>query len=145
MTRPNVKDLPSLLEADENRVKYVYKDSIGFWTIGIGILVDRAKGGGLRDEEIDFILKNRIALNKAALTKQLPWFNTLDECRQGVLQSMAFQLGIDGLMGFKNTLDMVRRGAYADAAANMLQSLWAKQTPERAQRLATQMKTGVWQ
>jgi lysozyme len=58
---------------------------------------------------------------------------------------MAFQLGTDGLLGFKNTLALIRDGKYAEAADAMLLSLWAKKTPERAKRLAEQMRSGVWQ
>jgi lysozyme len=35
--------------------------------------------------------------------------------------------------------------AYTIAADYMLQSKWAKQTPNRANRHAEQMRTGVWQ
>jgi lysozyme len=58
---------------------------------------------------------------------------------------MSFQLGVDGLLGFKNTLKLVEQGNYESAAENMLKSLWAKQTPARAKRMSDQMKTGVWQ
>ena len=58
---------------------------------------------------------------------------------------MAFQMGVDGLLGFKNTLAMIQSGRYSDAAKGMLSSLWAKQTPARAKRMSEQMRTGVWQ
>lgn len=58
---------------------------------------------------------------------------------------MSFQLGIAGLLGFTNTLELVRKGQFSDAADNMLLSKWATQTPNRAKRIAKQMKTGVWQ
>jgi lysozyme len=58
---------------------------------------------------------------------------------------MSFQLGVDGLLGFKNTLKMIEQRNYEAAAAGMLNSLWAKQTPERANRMAEQMRTGIWQ
>lgn len=61
------------------------------------------------------------------------------------LLNMAFQMGVDGLLGFKNTLELIRTGSYEKAAEGMLSSLWAKQTPARAKRLAVQMRTGVWQ
>jgi len=54
-------------------------------------------------------------------------------------------MGVDGLLGFKNTLELIRTGSYEKAAEGMLSSLWAKQTPARAKRLAVQMRTGVWQ
>jgi type II secretory pathway component PulF len=39
---------------------------------------------------------------------------------------------------------MVQAGDYESAAKGMLQSLWARQTPERAARMAKQMRTGEW-
>ena len=61
-----------------------------------------------------------------------------------MLVNMAFQLGIKRLMGFSTTLQMVAQGRYEDAAQQMLKSKWAAQTPERAKRLAQQMKSGKW-
>jgi lysozyme len=61
-----------------------------------------------------------------------------------VLVGMAFQMGTEGLLKFKNTLAMVQAGDYESAAKGMLQSLWARQTPERAARMAKQMRTGEW-
>ena len=53
-------------------------------------------------------------------------------------------MGIDGLLGFKNTLEAVRTGQYDRAADGMFQSMWAKQTPERAKRMSEQMRTDQW-
>ena len=134
------------LKADEGVKPCVYKDHLGYDTIGVGRLVDSRKpGAGLRPVEIDFLLQNDIDDRIEQLTKRLPWFNRLDDARKGVLLNMAFQLGTDGLLGFKNTLSMVEAGQYANAAQGMLQSKWANQTPARAERMAKQMETGVWQ
>ena len=134
------------LKADEGVKPCVYKDHLGFYTIGVGRLVDdRKPGAGLRPMEIDFLLQNDIEDRTEQLTKRLPWFEKLDEVRQGALLNMAFQLGVDGLLGFKNTLKMVEDGRYSEAADNMLLSKWAQQTPARAQRMAEQMRTGQWQ
>jgi lysozyme len=57
---------------------------------------------------------------------------------------MAFQMGVDGLLKFKNTLELIKNGKYKEASDAMLDSLWAKQTPNRASRLSAQMKTGEW-
>lgn len=139
-------ELTRQLKADEDVKPCVYKDSLGFNTIGVGRLVDdRKPGAGLRPIEIDFLLQNDINDRIEQLTKRLPWFENLDEVRQGALLNMAFQLGVDGLLGFKNTLKMVEDGRYSEAADNMLLSKWAQQTPARAQRMAEQMRTGQWQ
>lgn len=140
-----VNNVREQLKADEGTVPYAYKDSLGYWTIGTGILIDKAKGGALRPEEMDFILDNRIKINANTLTTKLKWFSGLDQVRQGVLINMSFQLGMDGLLKFVNTLKMIETGDYAGASVGMLNSLWAKQTPERANRLSKQMRTGVWQ
>lgn len=138
-------ELTKQLKGDEDVRKHVYKDHLGFFTIGVGRLVDERKpGSGLRPSEMDFMLQNDIDERIEALTRRLPWFQNLDDARRGVLLNMSFQMGVDGLMGFKNTLAMVESGDYMGAARNMLQSKWANQTPERASRLADQMRTGVW-
>ena len=68
----------------------------------------------------------------------------LSAARQAVLVNMAFQLGTKGLLAFRVTLGSIEDGQYSEAALGMLDSTWAKQTPARAMRLATQMETGEW-
>jgi lysozyme len=80
-----------------------------------------------------------------ALSAKLPWIEELSEARQAVLLNMSFQLGIAGLLSFKNTLLLIRAGDYEAASKGMLQSLWASQTPIRAKRLSEQMRTDIWQ
>ena len=134
------------LNNDEGRRACVYKDHLGFDTIGVGRLVDARKpGAGLRPIEIDFLLENDIDDRIDQLSKRLLWFNQLDDARKGALLNMAFQLGVDGLLGFKNTLRLIENGEYSQAADSMLKSKWATQTPARAARMAKQIETGVWQ
>lgn len=134
------------LRGDEAVRKTVYPDQFGFATIAVGRLVDSRKpGAGLRDSEINLMLANDISDRRSALSARLPWFKDLDEARQGVLLNMAFQLGVDGLMGFTQTLRLVQAGQYAAAAKEMMSSDWGRQTPERAKRMHDQMLTGVWQ
>lgn len=141
-----MSNLVRQLNGDEGRKACVYQDHLGFWTIGVGRLVDARKpGAGLRPKEMDYLLANDIDDRVQQLTQRLPWFIQLDEARQGVLLNMSFQLGVDGLLAFKNTLALVQQGKYAEASTAMLQSKWAGQTPERAKRLSDQMATGVWQ
>lgn len=133
------------LKRDEGEVLHAYQDHLGFWTIGIGILIDKRKDGALRPEESEFIFRNRLRLLDAELASKLPWITKLDPARKGVLINMAFQMGVTGLLGFKNTLALVQAGKYQEAAKGMMQSKWASQTPARAQRLSNQMATGEWQ
>ena len=140
------QELIRQLKGDEGTRSTVYLDSLGYWTIGVGRLVDSRKTSvGLRQNEIDLMLQNDVDDRINALMKALPWFQNLDDARQGVLLNMAFQLGVAGLLAFKNTLALIEKGDYQGAAAAMLDSKWAQQTFNRAKRLADQMKTGVWQ
>lgn len=138
-------NLESQLIRDEGNIPHAYLDSLGLLTIGVGFLIDKKKNGGLFPEEIQFILTNRIQKNKAAITKRLPWFERLEPVRQGVILNMAYQLGVDGVLGFKKFIAEVEHGDYDRASIEMLDSLWANQTPARAKRLSVQMKLGVWQ
>jgi lysozyme len=139
-------ELSRQLKGDEGVKSCVYQDHLGFWTIGVGRLVDgRKKGAGLRPDEITYLLNNDIDDRINALTKALPWFQDLDDARKGALLNMAFQLGTEGLLGFERTLSLIRDGKYENAAAAMLQSKWAQQTPARAKRMADQMRSGLWQ
>ena len=139
-------ELTRQLRGDEGVRAQAYQDHLGFWTIGVGRLIDARKpGSGLRPHEIDFLLRNDIDDRIEALTRRLPWFQNLDDARKGVLLNMSFQLGVEGLLGFKNTLRFVEQGNYESAARNMLLSKWADQTPARAKRMAEQMRTGEWQ
>jgi len=138
-------DIIKQLRADEGCEPCVYNDHLGFATIGVGRLVDKRKpGAGLRQSEIDMLLANDVEDRVRALTAALPWFIGLDDARQGVLINMAFQMGTAGLLAFANTLKLIRQGQYDAAAAAMLQSKWATQTPARAARLSQQMCTGKW-
>lgn len=136
--------LEEQLEELEGRRRHAYVDSLGFLSIGIGRLIDKRKGGGLSDDEIDYLFQNDIRDKKVEVFRALPWVKTLNEPRQAVILGMAFQMGTDGLLKFKNTLKAVEEGRWDDAKAGMLNSKWARQTPERAQRLAEQMLTGEW-
>ncbi len=139
-----ISELTTQLNRDEGRRKSAYQDHLGYWTIGVGRLIDARKGGGLRDDEMDYLLRNDINDRIDALTRALPWFQDLDDARRGVLLNMAFQMGTAGLLGFVTTLGLVKAGKYKEASEQMLKSKWAGQTPERAKRLSEQMREGVW-
>lgn len=139
-------ELVRQLRGDEGERSQVYQDHLGFWTIGVGRLVDSRKpGSGLRPSEIELMLSNDIEDRITSLRAKVPFFSTLDAVRQGVLVNMSFQLGVEGLLAFKTTLGLVEKGNYEEAARQMLKSRWATQTPQRAKRMSEQMRTGEWQ
>lgn len=113
------------------------------WTIGLG-----STGPDIGPDTVwtaDTAFKRRDA-EIASLVQHfsaLPWWNAIDDNRQDVFINMGYQMGFEGVMKFTSTLAAVARGAWETAAADMLNSLWARQTPGRAKRLAEQARTGT--
>lgn len=129
-------------ERDEGFRSSVYQDSLGYWTIGIGRMVDKRKGGGITREEAVYLLTNDLRKVDAELDTNLPWWREMSPARQAVLRNMCFNMGLPTLLTFKNTLGAMERGDYAAAADGMLASKWAKQVKGRAVRLAAIMRGG---
>jgi lysozyme len=116
-----------------------YRCTAGKLTIGVGRnLEDR----GITAQEAAYLLSNDITSTQAALLKALPWVGTLDDVRQRVLIDMAFNMGLGTLLTFKRTLAAIQGGEFSKAAAMMLESRWAGQVGQRAQRLSQMMATG---
>lgn len=135
----DVKKLKAELERDEGKKFMPYKDTVGKLTIGVGRNLSDV---GISQEEVDHLLTNDIQGVINLLDHYMPWWKNLDETRQRVLANMCFNLGINSLMGFHETLKAVQTGHYEIAAQNMLNSKWAGQVGQRAVRLADMMKTG---
>ncbi len=113
----------------------------GHPTIGVGIRLD---GAGLEPEEIEWLLKRRVARARAA-AEAYPWFAGLTPARQAVVVSMAFQMGAKGLQEFKRTRTHIAAGCFDWAADEMLKSDWAlHDSPERARNHAAIMRSGEW-
>lgn len=135
----NLEKAKKQLILHESEELKLYKDTVGKYTIGIGRnLSDR----GITKEESDFLFTTDYNIVIKELDRNLSWWKNLDEVRQRVLFDMCFNLGVTKLLAFKNTLEAIRTGRYDDAAAGMLNSLWAKQVKGRATRLANMMRTG---
>jgi len=134
--------LKSELVSDEGEVLYAYKDSLGYLTIGVGRLIDKRRGGGLSHDESMYLLGNDIERVTSELWQRIEGWGDLDDVRQRALCNMAFQMGVQGLLGFKTTLRYIRNGEWQKAHDNALQSLWARQTPARAKRVAEMIRDG---
>jgi len=71
--------------------------------------------------------------------------SALESCnsiRESVLISMAYQMGVKGLSSFKDMLTAIEFGDFDQASEHALDSKWARQTPERADRHAEMLRTG---
>ena len=120
-----------MLKKHEGFVSHVYEDSTPekYLTIGYGRLVDERLGGGISEEEADYLLLNDIK----------NCINILSENRQIVLINMYFNLG-NRLFKFKNMLAALHMKDFDEVAVQMLDSKWAQQVKGRSHELAEMMK-----
>ena len=117
-----------------------YRCTAGKLTIGIGRNLDDR---GISQKEAYAMLERDIQDCEQWLIDEIPEvYNKLDEVRQSVLLNMCFNLGIKGLLEFKNTLSFIGAGDWERAANNMLASKWAKQVGMRAIELSEMMRKG---
>lgn len=132
------------IKRDEGLRLKSYQDTAGVWTIGYG-----HTGAGLGPgmvwsrEHAEQVLVADLLAHNQEIADALPWLDQLDAPRRRVLQNMAFNLGVPGLLGFRNTLAAVRNGDYEAAAHGMAKSKWAGQVGSRAVRLVGTMRDGL--
>lgn len=147
--------IEELLTREEGRRSTPYQDHRGFWTIGVGHLIDRRRGGKLpawvrasfplEEREIDELLRADIEEKQIGLTEEVGrWWRDLDEVRQATLLSMAFEMGARGVAGFRRAVAAIRVGDWPMAGREMRDSGWWRdpKTQGRAERHAKAMETG---
>lgn len=110
-----------------------YRDTRGKLTIGVGRNLDDT---GISEGEAFQFLHTDVNRVRRGLDKYLPWWTGQPDAARLVLQNMAFQMDVNGLLGFERLLGAFQRHDYAAAAKEMLDSAWARQTPKRARELA---------
>lgn len=141
-----VKDAESLIANEEGRRSVGYLDTLGIPTIGIGHTGKEVYVGLVwTDQQIDAAFMRDFDTAAHGLLPALPWLPTLDEVRKAYLISMAFQMGVHGVLAFQHTLGALRDQRWNDAAGGVRDSTWHKQTFGRAERCARAFETGAWQ
>ena len=119
--------------------RWPYRDTVGKLTIGVGRNLDDV---GLSDGEIRVLLDTDIGYRLRVLPRIFPWFAAQDDVRQRVLIDLSF-MGIATLLGFTRMLAAWAVGDYATAAAELLDSRYARQVGSRAVTLAAMLRTGA--
>ena len=140
----NLEEVKEHIKEEEGYRDTMYRDHLGFATIGYGHLVlptDKFKEGvKYSHKELLKILDYDFAIAKQdmeSLTKDL---DIVDGAKE-ILIHMLFQLGKPKVMKFKKMFEALTKKDYAGASNEMLDSLWAKKhTPARAERLARKMR-----
>lgn len=135
-----------MLKKHEGFVSHVYEDSTPekYLTIGYGRLVDQRLGGGISQDEADFLLLNDVRNCVEILEHQLPVYKDLSDNRKIVLINMYFNLG-NRLFKFVNMLTALKAHDYDKVAVEMLDSKWAKQVKGRSHELADMMREDSFQ
>jgi len=118
-----------------------YEDATGHLTIGYGRNLDARP---LDEAEGRWLLERDLSRLEAEL-ERMPLYLSLDPVRRAALLEMAYNLGVRGLAGFRRMLAALARRDWETAAAEALDSRWAKQVGARAERIAHRLRTGRWE
>ena len=140
----NLDEVKERIKTHEGFVNYVYKDTLGKRTVGYGHLCtedEKWVDGKCYDHpylndvfEIDFMEATKQA-------EKLIGDLVLEKDANEIILEMVFQLGKTGVRKFKKMWSALKNNDYKKASEEMLDSKWAKQTPERAESLADLMKS----
>ena len=138
------EELKEQLKEHEGFVPRTYKDSLGKRTIGFGHLCvepeqwdddkeyTREELERVFDKDFDEALKN---------AESLIGERSINFIAKQVIIEMVFQLGIGGVGKFKKMWSALDSEDYGEASFQMMDSLWAKQTPNRAEKLSQKMRS----
>ena len=121
------------LKRDEGLRLKPYKDTAGKLTVGYGRNLDDV---GLSDDEAAGLLHNDVSRSFYELSKAFHWFDMLPFAAKRGLINMAYNIGLTRLCQFTKMLDALAKGDYDRAAEEALDSQWANQVGDRADRIA---------
>ncbi len=140
MTDPALELARYILQDHENFVSHAYEDSEGFLTIGYGRMIDKRLGGGIDQDEGDYLLERDLARSNTELRTAFPWFHHLDDRRRAALIDMHHNLGLPRLVGFSKMIAALDAGEFDEAAREALDSKWARQVGKRAHDIADMIR-----
>lgn len=145
----NQEMLRKELVRDEGLRLSVYRDTNGFYTIGVGHLLGTTSRMSLiTNIEAMALLDSDIRFATALARECVPSFDQLNDVRQRALVNMAFNRG--GYMKSSTTITpAINKAAESNLPADwsivssvIKGSPWAKQVGDRAVRLAQMLETG---
>ena len=113
----------------------LYKCPADKWTIGVG---HNLESRGISEAIAMAILDEDIDTCERELKWHFPHWKDYPDEVQEVLIDLCFNMGITKLMQFKQTIEYINEGLatgnYTKAATELMNSNYAKQLPNRAQR-----------
>ena len=141
----NIDRLKKSIKENEGIRYKAYKDILGNWTIGIGHLIKLPDEADLLKLELKDIHVEQLFMNdlNQAIDDARKFIdaNTIDELAFEIVVDMAFNLGLPKLSQFKNFQQALKEKDYKLASMEMLDSRWAKQLPNRSEKLAKLMES----
>lgn len=142
-------DLAQKIRQDEGFESEIYEDSLGFKTIGYGFLLSSLspeeialngdKISPMSREIADKILNLKLEKLKNEVFKTFFWLKDKTENVQNVIMQMCYQMGVNRVKKFASMLHHIRSDEYEKAVRCGLKSLWAKQTPNRAKKVLSEL------
>ena len=130
-TESVVDQTAARLEVEEGFRSKPYLDSQDILTIGYGTNI----GEGITRKEAEYLLRERLTATHDYLTKYLPWMSDAPEGQQSALLDLAYQVGVHGLLEFTDMFSALGADDCPAAKRAALDSDWARETPERAERV----------
>ncbi len=131
-------NLKSRIKKNEGFSNTIYKDQLGYPTIGYGHLIKKnEKNLFKKKHKKNFFVKifdDDFNKSKNDFYKQFKNLS-LKTNEKELLIEMVFQIGIVGVTKFKKMLFYIRKKKKYLAALEMLDSLWYKQTPKRVENI----------
>lgn len=141
----DTEQITKILEFEEGFSSRPYLCSEGYVTIGYGTKLYKAKGGNPemfaitvdRDIAGKLLLKDVSSLEvRLSQSKVGKVFDSLDSDRRIIIISMAYQMGVSGITDFESMWKHAASKNWERMADEAMDSVWAKQTPNRAGRHA---------
>lgn len=111
------------------------------WTVGYGFTNGTTPDSRIQKIPAERMLEGLILEQNLRLRDKLPGYVDASFVTKTVLINMAFNMGLKGLLSFKNTLAFIKAKNYVHAAQNMKLSLWYTQVGNRAKELVKRMQT----
>jgi|TARA_Y100000114_G_scaffold25245_1_gene20936 lysozyme len=134
----NLDNLKNEIKKEEGYRLEVYTDTEGYPTGGYGHkIIDGEEIPTTKEGWEELFEKDFARAYEGGMNICMGW-PIKDEAKEIIIH-MVYQMGEAGVRKFKNALKHLEQGAYSDCAAEMLDSRWAKQTPNRAKRLSDHM------
>ena len=113
-----------------------YRCSSNKLTIGIGRNIEDV---GITEEEAMVLLSNDIDRAYNECYANFTWFSGLSELQQEAMVNLIFNMGMSTFKKFKKTIQHMENGDYELAAAELLNSRYARQVGQRAIEVANQL------